>query len=146
MKWGSFIGSVPRARPGFAGQVTMTRHGAAKIMVVDDEWAIRGLIVAVLEDEGYRAVGVSSGTRALRLLPIERPDLVLIDIMMPEMDGRDTVRHMRADRRLASIPIVMMSAAYTAGQVPADIRAFLAKPFDLDLLLETVGAALLDEA
>ena len=59
-----------------------------KILVVDDEPAIRELIVAVLEDEGYEAIGACSGNRALELNPSERLDLVQMDIMNPELYGR----------------------------------------------------------
>ena len=112
---------------------------AAKILVVDDEPAIRELIVAVLEDEGYQAIGAGSGSRALELLPEERPDLVLMDIMMPEMDGREALRRMREQPELAAIPVVMMSAAFAPDRVGQRVAAFLPKPFDLDYLLETVA-------
>ena len=114
----------------------------AKILVVDDEPAIRELIVAVLEDEGYHAIGAGSGTRALELIPNERPDLVLMDIMMPEMDGREALRRMREQPDLARIPVVMMSAAFAADRVGYRISAFLPKPFDLDHLLSTVARIL----
>ncbi len=113
-----------------------------KIMVVDDEPAIRELIVAVLEDEGYEAIGAGSGTRALELMPHERPDLVLMDIMMPEMDGREALRRMRQQPDLACIPVVMMSAAFAPDRVGHRISAFLSKPFDLDHLLATIEQVL----
>ena len=115
---------------------------SSKILVVDDEPAIRELIVAVLEDEGYEAIGAGSGSRALELLPDERPDLVLMDIMMPEMDGREALRRMRERPDLASIPVVMMSAAFAPDRVGQRVAAFLPKPFDLDHLLETVARIL----
>jgi CheY-like chemotaxis protein len=115
---------------------------AAKILVVDDEPAIRDLIVAVLEDEGYEVLGANSGPKALELLPVERPDLVLLDIMMPEMDGREAFRRMREQRAAESVPVVMMSAAFAADRVPAEVAAFLPKPFDLDHLLATVERVL----
>ena len=114
----------------------------AKILVVDDEPAIRELIVAVLEDEGYQAIGAGSGTRALELIPSERPDLVLMDIMMPEMDGREALRRMREHPDLARIPVVMMSAAFAPDRVGHRISGFLPKPFDLDHLLTTVEQVL----
>ncbi len=113
-----------------------------KILVVDDEPAIRELIVAVLEDEGYEAIGAGSGSRALELLPMERPDLVLMDIMMPEMDGREALRRMREQPDLAGIPVVMMSAAFAPDRIGHPVSAFLSKPFDLDHLLDTVSSIL----
>ena len=111
-----------------------------KILVVDDEPAIRELIVAVLEDEGYEAIGTGSGSRALELLPRERPDLVLMDIMMPEMDGREALRRMRQRPEWAATPVVLMSAAAVVG--PGSGAAFLAKLFDLDFLLGIVASLL----
>ena len=116
-----------------------------KILVVDDEPAIRELIVAVLEDEGYAAIAAGSGPRALELLPHERPDLVLMDIMMPEMDGREALRRMREHPEWGRIPVVMMSAAFAPDRIGQRVSAFLPKPFDLDHLLATV-AGILDRA
>lgn len=114
----------------------------AKILVVDDEPAIRELIVAVLEDEGYNAIGAGSGLRALELMPDERPDLVLMDIMMPEMDGREALRRMRDRPDLAAIPVVMMSAAFAPNRIGQRVSGFLPKPFDLNHLLTTVAQIL----
>lgn len=112
------------------------------VLVVDDEPSIRDLIVAVLQDEGYRAIGAGSGSRALELLPIERPDLIVMDIMMPEMDGREALRRIRTTPNLRHIPVVMMSAAYVPEQIGEEIAAFLPKPFDLDHLLDTIANVL----
>ena len=119
----------------------MTRP-ARKVLVVDDEPAIRDLILAVLEDEGYVAFGASSGPQALALVSAEQPDLVLLDIMMPEMDGREAYRRLREMPTAAGLPVVMMSAAYAADRVPTGIAAFLPKPFDLDHLLALIARAL----
>ncbi len=121
--------SVPAIRP-------------LKILVVDDEPAIRDLILAVLEDEGYIAVGASSAIDALEVIADERPDLVLMDIMMPEMDGREAFQRMRERPELAAIPVVMMSAAYAADRVPNNVAGFLSKPFELDHLLATISGLL----
>ena len=111
----------------------------SKVLVVDDEPAIRDLIIAVLEDEGYEAVGASSGSRALEVLASEQPDLVLMDIMMPDMDGREALRRIREQPDLTGIPVVMMSAAFAPDRINQRISAFLPKPFDLDHLLATVA-------
>ena len=118
------------------------RRVAYTVLVVDDEPAIRDLILAVLEDEGYRAIGAGSGRRALELLAAEQPDLVLMDIMMPEMDGREALRRMRDGPDTADVPVVMMSAAHNPERIGHPISAFLSKPFDLDVLIETVARVL----
>jgi len=110
-------------------------------MVVDDESAIREVIVTLLVDEGYRVVAAENGPQALELLPRERPDLVLLDIMMPLMDGREVVRRLRQMPGLEATQVVLMSAAVVPA--PEDrVAAFLPKPFDLERLLDTVGRLL----
>jgi CheY-like chemotaxis protein len=109
-------------------------------MIVDDEPAICSMLVTVLEDEGYRAVAVNSGPEALARVGDERPDVLLVDIMMPGMDGRTLVARLRAlPEPLA--PIIMMSAAVRAFAPQPGVVGFLAKPFDLDQLLDSIARA-----
>lgn len=104
----------------------------ATVLVVDDDDAITALIQAALEDEGYRVLAAVNGA-ALQLARDEHPNLILLDIMMPDMDGVEVSRRLRADPATADIPIVAMSAhsrlRATAGIMAADDR--LPKPFDL---------------
>jgi CheY-like chemotaxis protein len=78
----------------------------------------------------------------LELLPVEQPDLVLLDIMMPEMDGREAYRRMRELPDVSGTPVVMMSAAYAKDRAPHGIAGFLPKPFDLEHLLAMIAQAL----
>jgi CheY-like chemotaxis protein len=113
-----------------------------KIMVVDDEPAIRELLAAVLRDEGYIVVAVGTGTQALELLPRERPDLVLLDIMMPDIDGREVYRRMRQLPELDDTRVILASAAVQLKLPDAQGTLFLPKPFEVDALLEIVHAIL----
>ena len=106
-----------------------------KVMVVDDEPAIRELLVAILRDEGYQAVEASSGQVALELGPREQPDLLLIDLMMPGMDGRTLVARLRQLPEFGSTPMIMMSAAMRVLGKQEGVVDFLPKPFDLEQLL-----------
>lgn len=114
------------------------------VLVVDDEPLIRELIESVLVDEGYHVQVAGSGRGLLTLLETADPDLILMDVMMPDGNGRDTFRCLQGDCRLRSIPVVMMSAGITARALDPRIAGFLPKPFDLALLLaivaRTVGA------
>ena len=112
------------------------------ILVVEDEASITELLRLVLEDEGYRVVAAADGREGLARLAEERPHLVLSDVMMPAMDGRDLARAMYADRAYRRIPLVLMSAAGEAIVGDAPCAAFLSKPFDLDQLLTTIGRLL----
>lgn len=113
-----------------------------RILVVDDEPPIRQVIGDLLGDEGYGVLYASSGRSMLKLLETERPDLVLLDLMMPNGDGWEALRTMRAQAQLRAIPVVIVSdgvgpRAHDSVSVP-----FLTKPFDLEQLLAAVTQAI----
>ncbi len=112
------------------------------LLVVEDEPSIADLLHLALTGEGYRIVMVGDGRAALRRLAEGGYDLVLSDVMLPFLDGLGLARAMHADPALRAIPLILLSAAHgsTARAVPH--AAFLAKPFDLDALLATVGRLL----
>ena len=111
------------------------------ILVVDDEKGTVDVLIAVLEDAGYLAKGASNGEEALAALRTTLPDLVLLDLEMPVLDGAETLRAMAADPRLAGLNVALMSG------IPESMvkrrckghAAFLRKPFSLDELLEIVS-------
>ena len=113
-----------------------------QLLVVEDELPLREVLCAILEEEGYRVVAVADGRDALTALTDARYHLVLSDTMMPHLDGIELARAMHAEPGLRSIPLILMSAAgpTRARQVPH--TAFIAKPFDLYELLDTVERAL----
>ena len=113
------------------------------ILIVEDERVIAEILSAVLEDEGYRVVIANNGKQGLDRLAEGRPDLVLCDIMMPGLDGRDLARAMSANAKYRTIPLILMSAAYIPlNKHDFPYTAFLRKPFDMDHLLDTVATAL----
>ena len=116
------------------------------IRVVDDEPTIRALVVAVLRDEGYAAVGAADGREALAALERDGPDLVLMDVMMPGLDGPGAYLAMRTRPQGLAVPVVLMSAAIDPNRLPDGVAAFLPKPFDLDQLLGLVVRVLADGA
>ncbi|MCC7368044.1 MAG: response regulator [Chloroflexi bacterium] len=110
------------------------------ILVVDDDEAIRTVVSMVLADEGYRVVMAEHGRAALERLASEQPDLILLDMRMPIMDGWELARAYRSSPG-PHASIVVLSAAQDAAARAAQIDAdgYLAKPFDLDELLRTVS-------
>jgi CheY-like chemotaxis protein len=108
------------------------------LLVVEDEVPIREVLCSILEDEGYRVVGVGDGRAALAALAAERFDLVLSDTMMPRLDGVGLARALAADPGLRTIPLVLMSALRSGPAREVPHAAFLSKPFDLYELLDTV--------
>lgn len=113
------------------------------ILVVDDEYAIVEALSEVLLWHGHRVLTAGDGLEALQLMSAERPHLVLLDVMMPRMDGIQLVNAMSADAALAKIAIVLLTAV--PGAVPAEMAArltVLRKPFGLDGLLQAIDKAL----
>jgi CheY-like chemotaxis protein len=116
------------------------------ILIVDDEFDIVDVLGDLLTAEGYQVVTASNGREGLVRLREAPVDLVLLDCMMPVVDGPEMLRLMREEQSIPKIPVIMMSAAEVRRQVQdLGCSAFLKKPFDLNTLLETV-ARLVDEA
>jgi len=110
------------------------------ILVVDDDQDILDFLEAVLTFEGYHVLTAVDGA-ALRLAHQARPNLILLDIQMPGMDGGEISRRLRADPSTAGIPIIVMSAmdrlTATVRQLP--VNDHLAKPFALRVLIDAVA-------
>ncbi|NDU77340.1 response regulator [Actinomadura sp. DSM 109109] len=115
-----------------------------RILVVDDEPAVRESLTSSLEFEGYRVTGAADGAAALDRVERDAPDLVVLDVLMPRMDGLTACRRLRALG--ATIPVLMLTARDMVGDRVTGLDAgaddYLAKPFDLDELLARVRALL----
>ena len=110
------------------------------VLVVDDEFAITEILSGVLEDVGYRVATAGNGREGLERLPEVRPDIVICDVMMPVLDGRELCRALQANPATRGIPVVLMSAV-SEGSVRATCTyaAFISKPFDLDTVLDVIA-------
>jgi CheY-like chemotaxis protein len=110
-----------------------------KVLIVDDDADIVMMLVQVLQDEHYE-VRAASGEEALAIASADPPDVILLDIMMPGMDGVEVCRRLRANPRTASIPVIAMSASHRLRERASemDVNGLLAKPFDLDELLANI--------
>jgi len=109
------------------------------VLVVDDDPALSQFIADALEPEGYRILRAASGEEALTAVDVANPDLILLDVQMPGINGWDVLRQLRAQAG-PHRPIVVMTGQY-AGQEQAlgsGAQGYLAKPFDLDDLIECV--------
>ncbi len=111
------------------------------VLVVDDEFGIVSVLEALLEDAGYRVLTAANGRKGLERLAERRPDVAVLDFMMPLMDGAAMARAMREHRDWRDIPIVMMSAV-TEASLRARFDgydAFLRKPFRAEDLLSAIA-------
>jgi CheY-like chemotaxis protein len=114
-----------------------------KILIVEDEFSSAEMLSFVLQQEGYQVVTAENGKEALDHLQTDGVALVLCDLMMPVMDGRELCRLMKSDPQLESIPIVIMTAAPEVSithmfEEGCFYSSFMRKPLDLDLLTSTV--------
>jgi DNA-binding response OmpR family regulator len=115
------------------------------ILVVDDEFGIADTLSSVLTDEGYRVMVAMNGEEGLARMGEVKPDLVIVDFMMPVKSGPDMVREMKASAELAGVPIILMSAvSESMVREECEFTAFLRKPFDIDKLLATIASILRD--
>jgi CheY-like chemotaxis protein len=108
----------------------------ARVLIVDDELDIRETISEVLGFEGHEVFSATDGEQALVRCRQLKPDLILLDLMMPGMNGWDFRRAQLRDPEIAGIPVVIVSAVGRSGDLPAS--GFLPKPFGLDDLLAIV--------
>lgn len=109
-----------------------------KVLVADDEQAITELIAFALELEGFQVIQAPDGPEALRLAKEEHPDLAMVDIMMPGLDGRDVSRKLKEDPATSDIPVLLISAAPNPDLTEARADGFMPKPFDVNQLVDTV--------
>jgi CheY-like chemotaxis protein len=108
------------------------------VLVVDDEPVLRTIVREILHEEGYAVIEAADGSVMLEIMARERPDLVLMDVMMPGVDGREAYRALRSREDLPDVPVVMMSAGVQPSRLDPSIAAFLRKPFDVAQLVELV--------
>src|SRR5829696_745187 len=108
------------------------------VLVVDDEPVLRTIVREILHEEGYAVIEAEDGQVMLEIMAREHPDLVLMDVMMPGVDGRDAYRQLRSRPEHRDVPVVMMSAAVQSHRLDPSIAGFMAKPFDLNQLVELV--------
>jgi CheY-like chemotaxis protein len=108
------------------------------VLVVDDESHLRKVVAEALRDEGYAVVTAADGRAAVEVFAREVPDLVLMDVMMPGLDGPAAYLVMRGHPHGEVIPIVLMSAAADPTHLAPGVSAFVRKPFDLERLLGLV--------
>jgi CheY-like chemotaxis protein len=120
----------------------------ATILVVDDEADIRLFVRFTLTSDGHEVIEAADGVEALEVVARHRPDLIVLDVMMPELSGWDTLAELKAnpDPRVQEIPVVMLTALSAAmdrakGGIEGAVR-YLAKPIGTDDLISTINTAL----
>jgi PleD family two-component response regulator len=115
---------------------------SARILVVDDNEVNLELLVAILESEHYVVSTATDGFEALAKIAAEKPDIVLLDVMMPELDGFEVCQRIKADPTMADIPVIMVTALSDVDDLVRGFEAgaddFVTKPFDVLALMARV--------
>ena len=123
---------------------------AAKILVCDNEPPLRALVRATLDESRYEVIEAQDGDEALWVTREHRPDLIVLDMMMPGRSGLEVVEELRRDPELAQTPVVMLTARAQSSDREAVVSAgadrFLAKPFSPVELISVVDELLDDRA
>lgn len=120
-----------------------------RVLVVDDDPSIRRMIMAALRREGYTFAEAANGREALDTMRRDRPDIVILDLMMPMVSGWDVLRERSGDPHLLEIPVIVVSAnrsAELASAMDKGICAFLPKPFDITVLSSLVRSCIPPDA
>ena len=141
----SYEGGIRHCRGGAGGSPAPRVAVVAKatVLVVDDDPVIQKLLQVNFEMEDYNVLTASDGEEGLARARNERPDIVVLDIMMPKMNGLEVARALKDDGGTSSIPVILLSAKAQAGDVQAGLdrgaNAYVTKPFDPLDLLDRVG-------
>lgn len=117
-----------------------------KVLIAEDDALIAELVQTHLAEKGYEVLHASEGEAALRLATSERPAIIVLDVMMPGLDGMEVLRRLHADEATKAIPVIMLTARRYQDDVMAALklgaRDYLAKPFTPETLLARVERVL----
>jgi len=109
-----------------------------RLLIVDDDREIRETLRTALEDEGYTVAVAANGAEAIHKMAERPPRLVLLDLMMPVVDGWEVIEHMRADPALAGVPVCVVSAMSDGVALPPEAEFVLRKPIAVEQVIGVV--------
>lgn len=117
------------------------------ILYIEDERSMMSLVCEVLKLADYNVVGAYSGREGLEKMQAQKPALLLLDLMMPDLNGRDVFRVMKNDEALADIPVIVVSAKIPEGGLTLveglpPVEDYITKPFEIDRLLKAIQLVL----
>lgn len=117
-----------------------------RVLVVDDDQSIQRVLVQTLQLEGYEVATASDGVEALESLQGQLPDVVILDVMMPKLDGLDVLKRMRADERTQTVPVILLTARSSQEDIwegwQSGVDYYMTKPFDVEELLRFLSHVL----
>jgi two-component system response regulator VicR len=125
----------------------MANEEKRRIVCVEDEADMIDLVKLILEREGFEVIGALGGEEGIQAIRRERPDLILLDLMMPDIDGWEVYHQIRADHELKNIPVIVVTAKAQSidkvlGLHIAKVEDYVTKPFGAQELLRSVEKVL----
>lgn len=155
------MGSITRCacewmRPADARQATIQHHNdvgmegapmaGRRVLVVDDSWTDLTLMATTLRQGGYDVMTASDGEGALTMATTERPDCIVLDVVLPRQNGFQLCRHLKQTAQTRDIPVIMVSVKNTPADqhwaIQQGAARYLIKPFDASVLLQSVQSVL----
>jgi DNA-binding response OmpR family regulator len=119
---------------------------APKILVVDDEPDVLLIVKTGMQAEGYEVVTASNGVDALAMVKEEKPDVVILDVMMPLMDGFEVLAKLKEDDATAAVPVIMLTGLSERSKIQkalvSGIHFYVVKPFEFEELIQKVRTVL----
>jgi len=126
------------------------KNRAVSVLVVDDEENIREVLTYVLEINGFIADTAKDGIEALEKIGREKPDIIILDVIMPRMSGFELCRRLREDSLLRAVPIIFLSAQRrvggATGNIPGAAIEYIEKPCDLAYLIKKINALIAENS
>lgn len=120
--------------------------GKLKVLLVEDNYMNKVLVREILAINGYEIIEAKSGTEALKVLTTERPDIILMDLHLPEMDGITATRIIKSEERNKAIPVLALTASAMKGEegniLNKGFDGYVAKPIEVKKLLDTISLSL----
>lgn len=120
-----------------------------RILLADDELRLRKVVVLHLKKNGFTVAEASNGQKALDILEEFEPDVIILDIMMPEKDGIETCKEIRAMKKYKDTPIILLTAKSGAEDIDVGLKAganeYVTKPFSPKVLIEKINSLIKEE-
>ena len=140
------VSAVLKPVPALSSSLAIYQTRPSAVLIIDDTEATRELLARRLRREGYHVVEAANGQAALELIAMQNFDLILLDMMMPDLNGYEVLTRLKTDVRFRHIPVIVISALDEIDSVVRCIEAgaedYLSKPFDPVLLRARIGASL----
>lgn len=116
---------------------------SSKILIIDDDEVTLKIVSATLQHRGFTVLNASSGAEGIKKANLESPDVILLDRMMPDMDGNAVLKELKDNEKTKTIPVVMLTGKSQMGDITESLtlgaRDYIVKPFDHDNLLARIG-------